>query len=54
MDEALEKVLRDILLAFDDGVKTCVGIESGGAMVWKGSFITFMERLRAMLPPEEK
>lgn len=43
---------RQILLAFDDGPLACIGTLSSGEVVWKGSFIAFMERLRASLPPE--
>jgi len=50
MDERLERVLRDILNAFDEGCYTCTGKLSSGELVWKGSFITYMERLRALLP----
>jgi hypothetical protein len=52
MDDQLERTLRDILNAFDDGVHDCVGVESSGSMVWKGSFIAYMERLRDLMPPE--
>lgn len=47
------KVCSDILNAFDGGVRSCVGIESSGNIVWKGSFIAYMERLRALMPPEQ-
>jgi hypothetical protein len=50
MDETLQKIIRDILLAYDDGVRACVGTMSNGDLVWKGSFIAFMERLRDTLP----
>lgn len=52
MDEQLERTLRDLLIAFDDGVRTCTGTMSNGELVWKGSFIAYMERIRAALPPE--
>jgi hypothetical protein len=50
--EKFKAAARDVLNAFDDGVKHCTGIMSDGELVWKGSFITFMELLRASLPPE--
>lgn len=52
MDGQLERAIRNILNDFDDGVRCCVGIESSGNMVWKGSFIADMERLRELMPPD--
>jgi hypothetical protein len=49
----LERTLRDLLNAFDDGVKSCTGVLSSGELVWKGSFICYMERLRSLLPEEK-
>lgn len=50
--EAMERAMRDVLNSFDDGVRSCTGVMSNGDLVWKGSFISFMERMRDMLPPD--
>ncbi len=53
MDAALARTLRDLLLAFDDGANACTGKLRSGELVWRGSFISYMERIRAMLPAEQ-
>lgn len=54
MDADLERTIRDMLLAFDDGPRACTGTLSSGELVWKGSFIAFMERMRSRLPQESE
>lgn len=51
-ETALEKAVLDILAMFDDGPRFCTGTLSSGELVWKGSFIHFMERARVALRPE--
>ncbi|MFZ0709254.1 MAG: hypothetical protein WAM53_04370 [Terrimicrobiaceae bacterium] len=46
MDGATKLAIQNVLNCFDDGPNHCTGTMSNGELVWKGSFITFMERLR--------
>lgn len=52
MDERLEHALRDMLNAYDDGVRSCVGVMANGELCWKGSFIAYLERIRELLPQQ--
>jgi hypothetical protein len=48
MADKLNSALDDLLNAYDDGVRSCVGVMSNGDLTWKGSFIAYMERLREL------
>jgi hypothetical protein len=49
--DALVTAARELLLQIDDGPRDCYGTELTGAKrdVWKGSFLSRVERLRALV-----
>jgi hypothetical protein len=46
----LELAGRELLIQIDDGPRDCFGTRQDGKDVWKGSFLSRIERLRALLP----
>lgn len=49
MYDALADAIRELLLQIDDGPRWCYGKMSNGDDVWKGSFLSRVERMRQLV-----
>lgn len=45
----LRAALEPLLVQIGDGPRDCVGVVRDGIWAWKGSFLTHVERVRALI-----